>query len=105
MIWGENLRNVRIFGPGTLDGAALTRSSKVKKGTGDKAIALKLCENIEIRNLNIRQGGQYGGADKTVAADVVKEGQMMNTGQRGRESGDFLLDWQPIIWYKQEGRL
>ncbi len=59
LIWGENLRNVRIFGPGTLDGAALTRSSKVKKGTGDKAIALKLCQNIEIRNLNIREGGHY----------------------------------------------
>jgi alpha-glucuronidase/polygalacturonase len=59
LIWGKNLRNVRIFGPGTLDGAALTRSSKVKKGTGDKAIALKLCQNIEIRNLNIREGGHY----------------------------------------------
>ena len=59
LIWGENLRNVRIFGPGTLDGAALTRSSKVKKGTGDKGIALKLCKNIEIRNLNIREGGHY----------------------------------------------
>jgi len=59
LIWGENLRNVRIFGPGTLDGAALTRSSKVKKGMGDKGIALKLCKNIEIRNLNIREGGHY----------------------------------------------
>ena len=59
LIWGENLMNVRIFGPGTLDGTALTRSSKVKQGTGDKGIALKLCENIEIRNLNIRQGGHY----------------------------------------------
>ena len=59
LIWGENLKNVRIFGPGTLDGRALTRSSKVKKGTGDKAIALKLCQNVEIRNLNIRQGGHY----------------------------------------------
>ncbi|MCP4259994.1 MAG: hypothetical protein GY774_21140 [Planctomycetes bacterium] len=59
LIWGENLRNVRILGPGTLDGASLTRSSKVKKGTGDKGIALKLCENIEIRNLNIREGGHY----------------------------------------------
>ncbi|MHC4727518.1 MAG: glycoside hydrolase family 28 protein, partial [Planctomycetota bacterium] len=32
---------------------------KVKKGTGDKGIALKLCKNIEIRNLNIREGGHY----------------------------------------------
>jgi|TARA_B100000959_G_scaffold143430_2_gene150531 alpha-glucuronidase/polygalacturonase len=59
LIWGKNLRNVKIYGPGTLDGSALTRSSKVPKGIGDKAIALKLCKNIEIRNLNIREGGHY----------------------------------------------
>jgi hypothetical protein len=49
--------------------------------------------------------GQYGGADKTVAVDAVKEAQMMSMGQRRQESKCFLLDWQPIIWYKQEGRL
>jgi len=50
---------VKIYGPGVLDGSALTRSSKVPKGTGDKGIALKLCKNVEIRNLNIREGGHY----------------------------------------------
>ncbi len=59
LIWGKNLENINIYGPGTLDGSALTRSSKVPDGTGDKAIALKLCKNIEIRNLNIREGGHY----------------------------------------------
>lgn len=59
LIWGKNLKNVKIYGPGTLDGSMLTRSSKVPKGTGDKCIALKLCDNIEIRNLNIREGGHY----------------------------------------------
>lgn len=59
MIWGKHLENIKIFGPGTLDGSALTRSSKVPDGTGDKAIALMLCKNIEIRNLNIREGGHY----------------------------------------------
>jgi alpha-glucuronidase/polygalacturonase len=59
LIWGKNLENVKIYGPGTLDGTALTRSSKVKKGTGDKGIALKLCKNVEIRNLNIKKGGHY----------------------------------------------
>ncbi|NQU22686.1 MAG: right-handed parallel beta-helix repeat-containing protein, partial [Candidatus Nealsonbacteria bacterium] len=57
LIWGKNLENVKIYGPGTLDGAAFAGSSKVKKGTGDKGIALKLCKNVEIRNLNIRRGG------------------------------------------------
>ena len=59
LIWGKNLENVKIYGPGTLDGSALTRSSKVAKGTGDKGIALKLCKNVEIRNLNIKKGGHY----------------------------------------------
>jgi polygalacturonase len=59
LIWGKNLENVKIYGPGTLDGTALTRSSNVPKGTGDKCIALKLCKNVEIRNLNIREGGHY----------------------------------------------
>ena len=59
LIWGKNLENVKIYGPGTLDGSALTRSSKVPKGTGDKAIALKLCKNVEIRNLKIEKGGHY----------------------------------------------
>jgi alpha-glucuronidase len=59
LIWGKDLENVKIYGPGTLDGSALTISSKVPEGTGDKGIALKLCRNIEIRNLNIRQGGHY----------------------------------------------
>ena len=59
LIWGKNLENIKIYGPGTLDGTALTRSSKVKKGTGDKGIALKLCKNVEIRNLNIKKGGHY----------------------------------------------
>jgi len=59
LIWGKNIENVKIVGPGTLDGAALTRSSNVPKGIGDKGIALKLCKNVEIRNLNILQGGHY----------------------------------------------
>jgi alpha-glucuronidase/polygalacturonase len=59
LIWGKNLENVRIFGPGTLDASSLTTSSKVPDGKGDKAIALMLCKNVEIRNLNIREGGHY----------------------------------------------
>ena len=59
LIWGKNLKNIKIYGSGTLDGSLLTRSSKVPNGTGDKCIALKLCENVEIRNLNIKEGGHY----------------------------------------------
>ena len=57
LIWGKNLENVKILGPGTLDGSALTRSSKVREGTGNKGVAFEQCKNVEIRNLNIRKGG------------------------------------------------
>ena len=74
LIWGKKLKNVKIYGPGSLDGSALTRSSKVAPGTGDKGIALKLCQNIEIRNLNIREGGHYAilatGCDKMLIDNV-----------------------------------
>lgn len=50
---------MRIYGPGALDGLALTRSGNVPEGIGDKGIALKLCKNVEIRNLRIREGGHY----------------------------------------------
>ena len=42
---GENLENVNIYGPGTLD------------GTGNNGITLRHCKNIEIRNLNVHNGG------------------------------------------------
>ncbi|HKI88624.1 MAG TPA: glycosyl hydrolase family 28 protein [Draconibacterium sp.] len=59
LIWGRNLENVKIYGPGTIDGSSLTKSSTVLNGIGDKAISLQLCKNVEIRNLNIKKGGHY----------------------------------------------
>ncbi|MCK5468921.1 MAG: right-handed parallel beta-helix repeat-containing protein, partial [Cyclobacteriaceae bacterium] len=82
LIWGKNLKNVKIYGPGTLDGSMLTRSSKVPKGTGDKCIALKLCENIEIRNLNIREGGHYA-ILATGCSDVLIDNVTIKTSRDG----------------------
>ena len=47
LLIGENLENVNIYGPGTLD------------GTGKNGIMLQHCKNIEIRNLNVRNGADY----------------------------------------------
>ena len=82
LIWGENLENVKIYGPGAIDGTALTRSSKVKKGTGDKGIALKLCKNVEIRNLNIEKGGHYA-ILATGCEDVLIDNVTINTDRDG----------------------
>ncbi len=82
LLWGEELQNVKILGPGALDGSALTRSSKVPSGTGDKAIALKSCRGVEIRNVTIEQGGHYA-ILASGCADVVIDNVTINTGRDG----------------------
>ena len=63
LIWGENLTNVSITGQGMINGGGLTRSDKaVGAGpinTGDKAIALKLCRNVLLRDFTIFHGGHF----------------------------------------------
>ena len=45
LLIGEDLENVKIYGPGTLD------------GMGNACITLKRCKNVEIRNLSVYRGG------------------------------------------------
>jgi len=58
LFWGENLANVVIAGSGLINGKALTREEK--KTGGNKAIALKLCRNVTIRDISILSGGHFG---------------------------------------------
>jgi polygalacturonase len=56
LIWGENLENVAIIGPGLIDGGALSRNDR----GADKAIALKLSHHITLRDFSILNGGHFG---------------------------------------------
>ena len=58
LIWGEGIENVAITGGGTISGKALTRGER--GSTGDKAIALKLCRNVTLRDITISNGGHFG---------------------------------------------
>jgi len=58
LIWGEGLENIAITGGGRISGKALTRSER--GGGGDKAIALKLCHNVTLRDFSISNGGHFG---------------------------------------------
>jgi hypothetical protein len=60
LIWGENLENISIFGPGTIYGKGLTREGPHKAPAGNKAIALKLCKNVILRDFTILFGGHFG---------------------------------------------
>src|ERR1035438_9839190 len=58
LIWGEGLENVSIVGGGMIGGKALTRGER--GGGGDKAIALKLCRRVRLRDFSILTGGHFG---------------------------------------------
>ena len=75
LIWGENLENVSILGPGTIHGKGLsrgfTRSERWERigvdarpfliaGGANKAIALKLCRNVILKDFTILNGGHFG---------------------------------------------
>jgi polygalacturonase len=57
LIWGEGLENIAIIGGGRISGKALARE---RGAGGDKAIALKLCRNVTLRDVTISNGGHFG---------------------------------------------
>jgi polygalacturonase len=67
LIWGEGLADIAIVGRGRIDGGGLTSQDHEHAGdptggsigTGDKAIALKLCSNVLIRDITIFHGGHF----------------------------------------------
>jgi polygalacturonase len=59
LIWGENLQNIAITGHGMIDGKGLTRSGNTKAGIANKAIALKLCRNVILKDISILTGGHF----------------------------------------------
>ena len=67
LIWAEGQQNISITGHGMIDGEGLTKHDTEKVGnvqggsigTGDKAIALKLCRNVTIRDITIYRGGHF----------------------------------------------
>lgn len=61
LIWGENIQNVSILGPGMIYGKGLVRgASNAPQASGNKAIALKWCRNVIIRDVSILMGGWFG---------------------------------------------
>ena len=67
LIWADGQQNVSITGHGMIDGKGLTKQDTEKAGnlkggsigTGDKAIALKLCRQVTIRDITIYRGGHF----------------------------------------------
>jgi len=69
LIWGENLNDISIHGPGRIWGRGLVRSngptshnpkSRRTQGVGNKSISLKNCHNVQLHDFQILQGGWFG---------------------------------------------
>ena len=96
LIWGENLTNVFITGNGMINGGGLVRSDGLLDRMvgfnkfnppvtnaappvrlGNKAIALKLCRNVLIRDITIYHGGHFAilvtGCDNLTVDNVTMD--------------------------------
>jgi polygalacturonase len=68
LIWGEGIHDLAILGQGLIWGKGLSRGwdaeadrpSSGKPGVGNKAIALKNCFNVTMRDFAILEGGWFG---------------------------------------------
>lgn len=67
LLWGDGIHDMGIFGPGLIWGKGLSRGHNdtelpdtAKPGVGNKAIALKNCHNVILRDFSILQGGWFG---------------------------------------------
>ncbi len=66
LIYGEGLHDIAILGDGLIWGKGLSRGHKDPElpraelpGVGNKAIALKNCHNVQLRDFSILKGGHF----------------------------------------------
>ena len=64
LIWGEGLENIAILGTGRLWGRGLSRGASEQPlaeapGQGNKAIGLKNCRNVILRDFSILEAGHF----------------------------------------------
>jgi polygalacturonase len=118
LIWGENLTNVSITGEGRINGSGLTTwqgnlNKKIGFGKGsegfdaaapenllkpvyaaNKALCLKLCKNVVIRDITIFEGGWFA-ILVTGCDDVVMENITIDTNRDGID-----IDCCRNVWVK-----
>ncbi|MGD0619080.1 MAG: glycoside hydrolase family 28 protein [Bryobacteraceae bacterium] len=65
LIWGEGIENFAILGPGRIWGRGLSKGygpgpRAEQPGVGNKAISLRNCHNVLLRDFAILHGGHFG---------------------------------------------
>ena len=93
LIWGEDLHDISIYGPGRIWGRGLTRNnspdsrnpaSKRIQGVGNKSISLKNCHNVVLKDFQILKGGWFG-ILATGVDNLVIDGLTIDTNRDGMD--------------------
>lgn len=59
LIWGIGLENITIEGQGYIEGMGLSREESRISGVGNKAVSLKECKNVLIRDIRMLHCGHF----------------------------------------------
>jgi polygalacturonase len=74
LIWAIGEENITICGSGLIHGKGLTREESRLPGVGNKAIALKECKNVTLRDISMLQCGHFAvlatGVDNLTVTNV-----------------------------------
>lgn len=74
LLWGIDLEYITICGQGIINGRGLTREESRLPGVGNKAISLKLCRNITIKDITMLNCGHFAllatGVDNMTISNV-----------------------------------
>jgi len=87
LIWGEGVTNASITGPGRILGKGLLHDAAKDdppRKLGNKAIALRNCRNISLREFTIEHGGWFG-ILATGVDNLVIDGLTVDTNRDGMD--------------------
>jgi polygalacturonase len=96
LIWGEGIENISITGPGLIYGKGLSYGARraprgdypiyvaEQAGVGNKAIALKNCRNVTLKEFRRLKGGHFG-LLLTGVDNLVIDGLLIDTDRDGMD--------------------
>jgi polygalacturonase len=90
LLWGEDLHDVSILGPGLIWGKGLSRGEANElpraesPGVGNKAIALKNCHNVQLRDFSMLACGHFA-ILLTGVDNVIIDGLTIDTNRDGMD--------------------
>jgi len=85
LIWAEDAQNLGIVGTGRIDGVGLARDWVFgRPNLGNKAIALKNCRNVVLRDFTIARGGWFG-ILATAADNLTVDNLRIDTNRDGMD--------------------